>query len=240
MRRSQSAQVTIVGLILTLFVTMLLADTKGGMLRSSGAVSVNGKTVPGSMALFAGDKISTASHGVATIMASGSVLTLSSGSSLTYGSNAVEVGCGHLAVTALHRGLTAEVRNLRITPAAADSTYDIANGAGKLTIDVRAGSALVDDGQQRMTLLAGKELTFTTPGECADPPENAKSNPPQNDPPARGFHMTDGKIGTLAGIGAGATTAGVLIAEHGNKHCVSPDGSSACKCSNTNPSKCQP
>jgi hypothetical protein len=225
-------------LLAALFGTLLFAGTKGAILRSSGSVMVNGKSVPASTALFAGDKVSTASQGVATIMSAGSVLTLSSGSWLTYGAHLIEVGCGHLAVTALHRGLTAEVRNLRITPAADDSTYDVSNSGGKLTIGVRAGSALVDDGQQHMTVVAGKELTFTTTGECAGPPESANGNAAKTDPP-RGFHMRNGNIALLGAAGAGATAAGVMIAEHGNKHCISPDGSSACKCSNTNPQKCQ-
>jgi hypothetical protein len=130
--------------------SILLADASSGLLRSSGTVDVNGKVAPAAVALFAGDKIATASQGVATIMVSGSILTLSPGSSLIYGTNRVEMGCGQLAVTALQRGLTAKVRNLQITPGDEDSTYDISHANGKLTVGVRSGSAIVDDGQQKI------------------------------------------------------------------------------------------
>ena len=234
MRRSVAIRAISLALAVTFSWSLSFADTSSGLLRSSGTVNINGKPAPASVALFAGDKVATAPQGVATIMVSGSILTLSPGSSLTYGTNTVEMGCGQLAVTALQRGLTAKVRNLQVSPAADDSTYDIAQGAGKLTVAVRSGSAIVDDGQQKMTLAAGKEMTFASPGECADPPDTSTQ-----EPPARGFHLTNGKLALLAGAGAGAIAAGVVIAEHGNKHCISPDASSACKCSNSNPNKCQ-
>jgi hypothetical protein len=234
MPRSLATQVMALLLMVVLPLTILFADASGALLRSNGPVTVNGKTAPSSVALFAGDKISTAGHGVASLMTAGSILTLSSGTSLTYGTNTVEMGCGQLAVTALQRGLTAKVRNLQVSPTSDESTYEILHSAEKLTITVRAGSAMVEDGQQKMMLAAGKEMSFASPGECNDPVGKAKP-----EPPARGFHMTNGKIALLAGAGAGAIAAGVVIAEHGNKHCVSPDGSPACKCSNTNPNKCQ-
>lgn len=234
MRRSVANRTLSLLLAVAFPVTTVLADAGGAMLRSSGPVDVNGKAAPSSVALFAGDRISTASQGVATVMAAGSILSLSPGSALTYGTNTIEMGCGQLAVTALHRGLTAKVRNLQISPAADESTYDISHAGEKLTIAVRAGATIVDDGQQKVTLEAGKQMTFPSPGECADPDGTAKQ-----EPPARGFHMTNGKIALLAGAGAGVIAAGIVIAEHGNKHCISPDGSPACKCSNTNPTKCQ-
>jgi hypothetical protein len=232
MGRKLATQAVSLALLLAFPFSLIGADSNA-LLRSSGGVNVDGKPAPSSVALFAGDKISTAAHGVGTITASGSILTLSPGTSLTYGSNSVEMECGRLAVTALQRGLTAKVRNLQITPAADDATYEIAHASGKLMIDVRAGSAIVDDGQQKMTLPAGKEMSFDSPGECTQPVSGSRQ-----EPPARGFHMSNGKIELLAG-GAGAAVAGVVIAEHGNKHCVSNDGSPACKCSNTNPNKCQ-
>ena len=234
MRRSLAIRAMSLALAVTFPWSILSADASSGLLRSTGTVNINGKPAPASVALFAGDKIATAAQGVATIMVSGSILTLSPASSLIYGANAVEMGCGQLAVTALQRGLTAKVRNLQISPAGDDSTYDISDGSGKLTVAVRSGSAIVDDGQQKMTLVAGKEMTFASPGECADPPNTSKQ-----EPPARGFHLTNGKLALLAGAGGGAIAAGVVIAEQGNKHCISPDGSPACKCSNPNPNKCQ-
>ena len=233
MRRSLATQALSVMLIVALPSMMLFADA-GALMRSSGGVNVDGKPAPSSLALFAGDTVSTAAHGVATITVAGSVLTLSPGTSLTYGTNTVQVECGRLAVTSLQPGFTAKVRNLQVSPASEDTTYEISHSSGKLIIDVRAGSALVEDGQQKMTLIAGKEMTLASPGECADPPATSKQ-----EPPARGFHVSKGKIALLAGAGAGALAAGVVIAEHGNKHCISPDGSPACKCSNANPNKCQ-
>lgn len=234
MGRSFILQTVSAVLVLAFAWTSMFGATTGALLRSSGTVNVDGKPAPSSLALFAGDKISTAAKGVATITAAGSILTLSPGTSLTYASNSVEMECGQLAVTALQRGLIAKVRNLQVSPASDDSTYEISHSNGKLTIGVRAGSALVEDGQQNMTLLAGKEMSLPSPGECAGPTGKTKQ-----EPPARGFHMTNSRVALLAGAGAGAIAAGVVIAEHGNKHCISPDGSPACKCSNTNPNKCQ-
>jgi hypothetical protein len=215
MRRSLATQALSVMLIVLLPGIVLFADA-GALMHSSGGVNVDGKSAPSSLALFAGDKVSTAAHGVATITAAGSILTLSPGTSLTYGTNTVQMECG-----------------LLVSPASEDTTYSISHGSGKLMIEVRAGSALVDDGQQKMTLVAGKEMSLPSPESCADPVDA------KQEPPARGFHMSKRNIGLLAGAGAGALAAGVVIAEHGNKHCISPDGSPACKCSNTNPNKCQ-
>ena len=226
MERSLTTQAAGVALVVAFAFTTMFADATGALLRSSGNVIVDGKAAPSLLALFAGDKISTGSQGgVATITASGSILTLSPGTSLIYGTNSVEMECGRLAVTALQPGLTAKVRNLQVSAASEDSTYEISHASGKLIIDVRAGSALVEDGQQKMTLAAGKEMTLASPGECSDTPAGKA----KQDPPARGFHMTNGKIALLSGAGAGAIAAGVVIAEHGSKPCVSNDGSPACK-----------
>jgi len=232
MRRSLATQALSVMLIVLLPGIVLFADA-GALMHSSGGVNVDGKSAPSSLALFAGDKVSTAAHGVATITAAGSILTLSPGTSLTYGTNTVQMECGRLAVTSLQPGFTAKVSNLLVSPASEDTTYSISHGSGKLMIEVRAGSALVDDGQQKMTLVAGKEMSLPSPENCADQVDA------KQEPPARGLHMSKRNIGLLAGAGAGALAAGVVIAERGNKHCISPDGSPACKCSNTNPNKCQ-
>jgi hypothetical protein len=235
MRRSLVTQAMGALLVMALSVAPGLADSGSAMLHTTGPVTVNGKAAPASVALFTGDEIATTTHGVATIMAGGSILTLSPGTSLTYGASSVNMGCGDLAITALQHGLTSKVQNLQVMAASDDSTYEISHAAGKLAVTVRAGSAVVDDGQQKMTLLAGKVMTFPSPGACADPADPAKTQPA-----ARGYHMSNSKIGLLAGAAAGGIAAGVVIAEHGNKHCVSPDGSPACKCSNTGPNKCQP
>src|SRR2546425_9243938 len=93
----------------------IVAESGAAMLHAQGTVTVNGKQVPGSIAVFAGDKIQTKANSTASITSQGSTVTMLGNSSMTYGTNSVDVGCGPMTMTTVGGQLSTRVGNLTIS-----------------------------------------------------------------------------------------------------------------------------
>lgn len=166
--------------IVALFMTVLLPATTlvaqspapapmanpSAMLASQGDVSVNGRKVPSSIALFKGDRVQTGENSVATLTAKGASVLLFSQTTLTYDGNYVEMGCGAAALSLTGNAITARVQNLLITPTSDSSKIEITKINGKLQIGAREGTLSVDDGTQKAQVETGKSLNFENTGDC--------------------------------------------------------------------------
>ena len=179
------------------------ATTPTAMLASQGDISVNGKKVPNSIALFVGDRVQTGDSSVATLTAKDVSVLIYSRSSVVYGGNYVEVGCGSVALSLSSTALEARVQNLVITPTSESSKIEITHANGKLEIGAREGTLTVDDGTQKAQVETGKSLNFENAGECN---RKAAAVPPGGGAPSP-LHVSNA---LLYGIGAGAA-AGVLF-----------------------------
>ncbi len=170
--------------------TTLLAQTPApapatpptAMLASQGEISINGKKVPSSIALFVGDRIQTGRNSVATLTAKDASALMFSQTTLTYGGNYVEVGCGAVSLSITGDALTAHVQNLVISPTSPTSKIEITKINGKLQIGAREGTVSVDDGTQKAQVETGKSLNFDNTGDCdrkaaAVPPVGSASTP---------------------------------------------------------------
>ena len=180
------------------------ATTPSAMLASQGDISVNGKKVPNSIALFVGDHVQTGDSSVGTLTAKDASVLIFSRTTLTYGGNYVEVGCGSVALTLNGSPLSARVQNLVITPTSESSKIEITKADGKLEIGARQGTLAVDDGTQKIRVETGKSLNFGNAGDCS---RRAATVPAGGAGAPSPLHVSNA---LLYGIGAGAA-GGILF-----------------------------
>ena len=146
--------------------TPATVSTPSAMLASQGDTSINSKKVPSSIAVFVGDRIQTGENSVGTLTAKDASVLIFSQTTLTYGGNYVEMGCGAVALDITGNALSARVQNLVVTPDSETAKIEITKINGKLQIGARQGSATVDDGTQKAEVETGKMLTFENSGDC--------------------------------------------------------------------------
>ena len=163
--------------------TPATASTPSAMLASQGETSINSKKVPSSIAVFVGDRIQTGENSVATLTAKDASVLIFSQTTLTYGGNYVEMGCGAVALDITGNALSARVQNLVVTPNSQTAKIEITKINGKLQIGARQGSATVDDGTQKAQVETGKMLSFENSGDCnrkaaAVPPGSSGASSP--------------------------------------------------------------
>ena len=200
----------IVSLIMTVLLpaTTLVAQTPApasatpsAMLASQGDTSINGKKVPSSIAVFVGDRIQTGESSVATLTAKDASVLMFSQTTLTYGGNYVEMGCGAVALDITGNALSARVQNLVVTPIGESAKIEITKINGKLQIGARQGSATVDDGTQKAQVETGKMLTFENTGDCS---RKAAAVPPGTGGAPSPLYVSNAlKYALIGGIGAG-------------------------------------
>jgi ethanolamine utilization protein EutA (predicted chaperonin) len=136
-------------------------------------------------------------------------LLLSPNTSLTYGENSFDMGCGEVLVTTVVKRMTARVANLTVTPNSDVAKYQIVRASGKLEIATREGSISVSDGVQTTSLDSGKQISFSAGNDCplaataADQSSTASSKP---------VSISKGKIAAIVLGAAGAGGAGIALA----------------------------
>jgi|SRR5579862_4765043 len=171
------------------------------LLASQGEITINGRKVPSSIAVFTGDRIQTGESSVATLTAKDASVLIFSQTTLTYGGNYVEMGCGAVALDLTGNALTARVQNLVIAPTSPISKIEIMKINGKLQIGARQGSATVDDGTQKAQVETGKSLIFENTGDCN---RKAAAVPPGTEGAPSALHVSNAlKYALIGGVGAG-------------------------------------
>jgi hypothetical protein len=122
---------------------------------------------------------------------------------------------------ATSEAMTATVDDLIITPAGQTlSKYEITEDEDTVVIAARQGNVAVSDGQQTSTVPEGQETT-----------RKRKKKEGGATPAGSGSgHGLSGKTLGIIGGAAGATVAGILIAEKGKQKCLSASGNKKCVC----------
>jgi hypothetical protein len=192
----------------------------GAVLHASGKVQVNGAGSREITTLFSGDSIQTAEDSVANIIAGGSSVLVMPNALIKFMGNGVELTEGGVSV-ATSEGMAVSAYGLTITPAAQkQSKYEVAESDDSVVVAARQGNVTVADGEQTSTVPEGQEATHKKKKKAAGA-----------EPAASSSHSISGKTLAVIGGASGATVAGILIAESGQKKkCVSSSGDKKCKC----------
>jgi len=149
---------------------MVLSFPAGGMaaepsalLSATGKVRVNDNLVPRSATIFFGDRIRTAGRATGTVTSRGAMVFVGGNSALVYAQTGLELDCGSLLVSTT-MGLGARTGEVRVSPVSGQAKYAMLHKDGKVEIAAREGELEVENGSQRLSLVAGKELAL--PGGC--------------------------------------------------------------------------
>ena len=188
------------------------------VLNASGKVQVNGNASRQITTLFAGDVIRTDENSAANIIAGGSSVLVMPGASVKFLGNAMELTEGGMTI-ATSEAMTATVEDLIITPAGQKlSKYEIAEDEDTVVIAARQGNVAVSDGPQTSTVPEGQQTT-----------RKRKRKKGGATPAGSGHGISGTTLGIIGGA-AGATVAGILIAEKGKQQCLSASGNKKCVC----------
>ena len=218
-------QLTSIVLMLSFSCVALGVDSpgaSGAVLHASGKVQVNGAGSREITTLFSGDSIQTAEDSVANIIAGGSSVLVMPNALIKFMGNGVELTEGGVSV-ATSEGMAVSAYGLTITPAAQkQSKYEVAEADDSVVVAARQGNVTVADGEQTSTVPEGHEATHK---------KKKKKKAAGAEPAASSSHSISGKTLAVIGGASGATVAGILIAESGQKKkCVSSSGDKKCKC----------
>ncbi len=218
-------QLTSIILMLSFSCVALGVDSpgaSGAVLHASGKVQVNGAGSREITTLFSGDSIQTAEDSVANIIAGGSSVLVMPNALIKFMGNGVELTEGGVSV-ATSEGMAVSAYGLTITPAAQkQSKYEVAEADDSVVVAARQGNVTVADGEQTSTVPEGHEATHK---------KKKKKKAAGAEPAASSSHSISGKTLAVIGGASGATVAGILIAESGQKKkCVSSSGDKKCKC----------
>ncbi len=150
-----------------------------GTIQSSTPIHVNGSSAAdkGSTTIFVGDKIETARSSAAVITSEGSTVLVPARTTVLFGDNVIDVGCGGALVTTV-RGMSARLMSHRvgIYPTDTYAKFELNTAHGNLQIAVREGSVnVVESGTKELPenskviegsgkVLQGLKYTFLTAG----------------------------------------------------------------------------
>jgi len=140
-----------------------MAAEPSALLSATGKVRVNDNVVPRSATIFFGDRIRTAGRATGTVTARGSTVFVGGNSALVYAQTGLELDCGSMLVSTT-MGLGARTGEVRVSPVSGQAKYAMLHKDGKVEIAAREGDLEVENGSQRLSLVAGKELSL--PGGC--------------------------------------------------------------------------
>jgi hypothetical protein len=136
-------------LILMLPHSVIAADLPVALLHAQRGVWVNGKEVPDSTAIFAGDTLQTQAGAVASLDSEGSTILLKPESVATLQHNYLTLDHGGVSVSTATQ-YRVKVRCLSVVPVVQDWTqYDVTDVSGKLDVAARKKDVNVDHGAAR-------------------------------------------------------------------------------------------
>jgi hypothetical protein len=169
----------------------LFAQVVPAILNVQGSANVNGAPVAQHGNLFPGDRLQTMAGSNANITGDSFSVTIPENSSLVYGDNKLDLGCGGANVTTL-RGTEVRAVGLVVKPVGVSAKFGVFNNSQGLTINPTQGSVTIDDGKgQPITVEQGQSYTRHVNSGC---------NPIE--PKAPGSVVPVG-AGILAAAGAG-------------------------------------
>jgi hypothetical protein len=165
----------------------LLAEVAPGILNVQGSANVNGTPIAQHGNIFPGDRLQTMAASNANITADSYSVTVPENSSVVYGDNKLDLGCGGVNVTTL-RGTEVRAVGLVVKPVAVTAKFGVYNNSQGLTISPTQGAVTIDDGKgQPITVAQGQSYTRHVNSGCTP--------------------ITPGAPGSVVPIGAGALAA---------------------------------
>src|SRR4051812_4265213 len=124
----------------------LLAEVAPAILNVQGSANVNGTPVAQHGGnIFPGDRLQTMAASNANITGDSFSLTIQENSSVVYGDNKLDLGCGGTTVTTM-RGTEVRAVGLVVKPVGVTAKFAVFNNSQGLTINPSQGSVTVDDG----------------------------------------------------------------------------------------------
>jgi hypothetical protein len=156
----QSRVWKIVSLVMVMvFPLSMMAGSPAAMAVPSGAVNVNGSALSHATAIFAGDRIETAS-GTLSMTMPGSSVQIGPKSSVQLASNQLQVASGGARILT-SSGLAGQIRNVSVRPASdTKSVYTVAERDGKILVAALEGSVTLDDGRQQILVAANHAVAI--------------------------------------------------------------------------------
>jgi hypothetical protein len=197
----------LVALVLCLIIpgAVFAGNTGAAMGNFNGDVSVNGRAVPPTTAVFPGDKVVTGRNAAARISRPGFALSLGSDSSAELLGEGARMLNGSVYVT-LKRGAVVEYADLHISAASEIATVEIVSRKGSERIAARSGDLNVSDTASSMTVPQGQALyAKAMPAASHD---RADRNYSSNPAPAVTNHIT---VLGLHGYWLGAIAGGIIV-----------------------------
>jgi hypothetical protein len=143
-----------------LFIQTGFAAT-AAVLNSAGKVQVNGRYVPATTPVFAGDRVDTTDQSTGTVSVNETSLQIHSGSGVVFGNNSMDLVKG-TATVKTSKGYKATVHGLAISPEVNASEFTVRADANKVTISALKGSLAIGS---HIKLPQGQTLVLAaTPG----------------------------------------------------------------------------
>ena len=207
---------SIILMCLMLLLPTFLFASNSAMLTAMGPINANGHIGPNSIALFAGDVVTTQVDSAATINAEGSMVLVQPDSSVQFQGNAVVMDRGAVVITT-SKGMAVRTGKFTITPAASGSSkFEVSDSGGVVQIAAREGALTISDGATTTVLQEGQQTTRQDSEQAKEKEEERPAHPA-----ASSVHVSRKVVGMIVGGAAGGTTVGVLLATRGGHHHVS-------------------
>jgi len=185
----------------------VFADVQPMLLTAHGDVRVNGAAVPHSVTVFTGDKIDTEKKSNGVLVATGVQITLAPDSAMVYGNAGPSLSRGLMSVSAT-AGASAELGNLRITPAKGKARYEMIRTQERMTLAAVEGALAVSDGQHEVVLPEGSAMSRDTDQQATE------AGPPE--PVLKGGGIPGWVIAVGAAAAAGGIAAGIILTSEEN------------------------
>ncbi len=181
------------------------AEAQPMLLTAHGDVRVNGVAVPHSVTVFTGDKIDTEKQSSVILVATGVQITLAPDSAIVYGNAGPSLSRGLMSVSTT-AGASAELGNVRITPAKGKARYEMIKTPDRMTLAAVEGALTVSDGENQVVLPQGTQMSRSTDQQASE------TGPPQPVARAGVFgHIPGWAIAVGAAAVAGGIAAGVIL-----------------------------
>jgi hypothetical protein len=143
----------------------LFGASTAGMLRSSGAVSVNGSPVTPLTTVFAGDRIETAPQAVGNLTVGRNSLLLEPNSSMVFSGQSLDFSCGGGTIQANHE-ITARYGDIVVKPVKDSARFQVQQSGAVVKISALDGNLTLSDGAKSFSLPAGNSINVAYTG-CA-------------------------------------------------------------------------
>ena len=135
-------------------------SSDAAVLRSSGAVAVNGSVAPTTTALFKGDTVQTASGGVVTISSPGSTVLIPSNSQMVFNGGVLDLTAGTASIST-SKGMAAQMDKYLIAPATSGTAkFEINKTGNSVLIHASSGALTVSAPGNTFALAEGATATL--------------------------------------------------------------------------------